>query len=103
VVRAHIEHQEAGAIFRDEPIVNAVVSDAGNARTFAFGSDDSGYGLLARIETRRTDRKIGYAACRQAIGVKLVNRDAVRATLTDEETTVDAIQRPDLVSILAGG
>jgi hypothetical protein len=65
--------------------------------------DDGGDGLLARVEAGGTDREIRDAAYGQAIGVELVNRDAVRAALTDEETTVDAIQRPDLVSILAGG
>jgi hypothetical protein len=83
--------------------VDAVVGDSGNAGAFAGGGDDCGDGLLARVEARGTDGKIGYAAGGQAFGIELVNRDAVRTTLTDKETTVDAIQRPDLVSIFAGG
>jgi hypothetical protein len=103
VVRTHVEHQQARAILGDQAIVDAVVGDAGNTGAFAGGGDDCGDGLLARVEARCTDCEIGYATGRQAFGIELVNRDAVRTTLTDKETTMDAVQRPDLVSILAGG
>ena len=103
MIRTHVEHQQARAVFRDQAIVDAVVGDTGNTGALAGGGNDRGDRLLAGVEARRTDCEIGHPPYGQAIGVELVNRDAVRAALTDEETTVDAIQRPDLVSILAGG
>jgi hypothetical protein len=103
MVRTHVEHQQARAVFRDQAIVDAVVGDTGDTGALAGRGDDGGNGLLAGVEARRTDCEIGDPPCGQAIGVELVNRDAVRTALTDEETTVDAIQRPDLVSIFAGG
>lgn len=103
MVRTHVEHQQARAVLGDQSVVDAVVGDTGNAGAFALRGDDRRNGLLACVEARRTDCEIGDPPCGQAVGIELVNRDSVRTTLTDEETTVDAIQRPDLVSILAGG
>jgi hypothetical protein len=102
-VDVHIEHQKACAIASDQSLIDVVVSDAADAGARGGSGDDSGNGLLARVEAGRTDGVVRRAPRRQTIGVKLVNRDAVRTTLTDEETAVDAIQRPYLISILAGG
>jgi hypothetical protein len=100
VVRTDIEQQQALAILREQPVVCLVIVDRDNAGAFTSRRVDGGDRLLAAVKARRSDREISNAPCCETIRTELMNRYAVRAALANEETSVSAIQRSNMVSIL---
>jgi hypothetical protein len=100
VVGTDIEQQQALPILREQAVIDRVIGDGNDAGAFATRGVDRGDWLLARIEAGRTDREIGDPPGRKAVRTELVNRYAVRTALADEETSVSAIQRSNVVSIL---
>jgi hypothetical protein len=59
--------------------------------------------LFPSITAGLSNGVIGGISRGQTIVVELENQYAVSTALSNEDSVVDAIQRPDFVSILAGG
>lgn len=101
-VRMRIEKQQALAVACQQAMVFFIVINATYPCTFSAGGVDGRNRLLSCVKARRPQCEIGNLTSGVAVFIKLMNGYAVRAALADKQTIMSAIQRSDVVSILAG-